>query len=307
MRAAIALDGIIVIDKPSGWTSHDVVAKARGITGQRRIGHTGTLDPAATGVLVLCLGQATRLVEYMSTHEKRYEGEIVLGVSTATDDAEGEVLEERPIPALDDEVLRQLERAFTGPLQQRPPAFSAIKVDGMRAYKRARAGDDAPLPSRPVVVHSLALERNGEGRLGIRVHCGPGTYIRSIARDIGEALGCGAHLANLRRTSAGNFSLSDALTLEQLGGLVAGGDLVEILLQPDEGVATLDAVLIATECAARLRLGLALDGQEPPVRAAAVARIYDASGSFVGIGSVAGNGEIHAIKVLNLAKPASSA
>ena len=157
MRAASALDGIVVIDKPTGWTSHDVVAKTRGITRQRRIGHTGTLDPMATGVLVLCLGQATRLVEYMTAHDKRYVGEIVLGVTTDTDDADGEVISRTPVPDVGPLTLGDLERQFSGRLLQRPPNYSAIKVGGKRAYSLARAGETQELATRPVTVHELRL------------------------------------------------------------------------------------------------------------------------------------------------------
>lgn len=300
----MALDGILVIDKPAGWTSHDVVAKVRGITRQRRIGHTGTLDPMATGVLVLCLGQATRLVEYMITHDKRYEGELVLGATTDTDDAEGNVLEQRTVPAIDDAVLRRLETEFSGNLLQRPPAVSALKVDGKRAYALARAGKPADLPPRPVVVHKLTLAQLAPGRLSIGVHCGPGTYIRSLARDIGERLGCGGHLGSLRRTSAGGFGIGDALTLDKLAACVARGELEEHLLPPDEGIWDFEAAILTAEHCLRLGQGAVLRDIDPPVSGVEVARIYDATGSFVGLGSVAENGEIRALKVMNLAKPA---
>lgn len=294
------LNGILVVDKPAGWTSHDVVAKARGITRQRRIGHTGTLDPMATGVLVLCLGQATRLVEYMTRHDKRYEGEITLGVTTDTDDAEGDELSRAPAPSLDDSALRRIENAFTGALQQRPPAYSAIKVGGKRSYARARAGEALELRARPVVVTELRLEVVQAGRLEIQVRCGPGTYIRSIARDIGETLGCGAHLSRLRRTSVGEFSLRDAVTLEDLSAAVESGTLFELLIQPDEGVVELDAAILAPPQVALLRHGALVQTTDPAFGAVATARIYDASGSFAGIGSVGENGEIRALKVLNL-------
>ncbi|MBA4179063.1 MAG: tRNA pseudouridine(55) synthase TruB [Anaerolinea sp.] len=303
MRAASALDGIIVMDKPAGWTSHDVVAKARGITGQRRIGHTGTLDPMATGVLVLCLGQATRLVEYMTAHDKRYEGEIVLGATTTTDDAEGEILLRRPVPPVVEAQLRELERRFRGYLSQRPPAYSAIKVDGIRAYARARAGEERQLPERPITIHEIALAPLSPGRLRVAVHCGPGTYVRSLARDIGEALGCGAHLGSLRRTHVGRFSLTGATTLNAIAAHVENGTLEEVLLQPDEGIAEFDAAIVDHPRAAKLRFGAVVAGLVPAARATLPARIYDTAGEFVGVGSVAENGEIRGVKVLNLAKP----
>ena len=301
----MGLDGILLVDKAQGWTSHDVVAKARRITGQRRIGHTGTLDPMATGVLVLCLGQATRLVEYMTAHDKRYEGEIQLGSATTTDDAEGEALFHRPVPVIEESTLRTLAQRFRGPLQQRPPNYSAIKVDGQRSYARARAGEEQDLALRPVIVHNIALTALPPERLRVEVHCGPGTYIRSLARDIGELLGCGGHLATLRRTQAGGFTLADAVTLDQLAAHVESGTLDEILRQPDEGITEFDAAIIELERTAKLRLGAMLSAADPGFRASAVARIYDTAGWFLGVGSVAENGEIRGVKVLNLVKPAT--
>ena len=297
------LNGILVIDKPSEWTSHDVVAKARGITRQRRIGHTGTLDPMATGVLVLCLGQATRLVEYMTRHDKRYEGEITLGVSTGTDDAEGDEISRSPAPPLHDLDLRRLEAAFTGALQQRPPAYSAIKVDGKRSYARARAGETVELRTRSVMVRELRLTLAAADRLQISVHCGPGTYIRSIARDIGELLGCGAHLSALRRTSVGGFMLRGATTLEGLAVAAANDALSDLLLQPDEGVGNLSAAIVAPAQADLLRQGSVVRTSDLAFEAAPVARIYEVSGRFAGVGSVHESGQIRGMKLLNLSKP----
>jgi len=295
-RADSGLDGILLIDKPAGWTSHDVVAKARRITGQRRIGHTGTLDPMATGLLVLCLGKATRLVEYMTRHDKKYEGKIILGVATDTDDADGTVISTAPVPDVDEAKLAELIGTFTGTLNQMPPAYSALKVDGQRAYAVARRGGTPDLPKREVRVDRLELTAIGEGRLAISVSCGPGTYIRSLARDIGGALGCGAHLGALRRTQAGGFSVVGATTLDQLTAIVEAGEMEEALLQPDDGILTFDAALVTGEHAEKLSHGLSVQmlGCE---RAAEVARIYDAGGAFIGVGRVGDDGQIRPIKV----------
>jgi len=293
-----APEGILLIDKPPGWTSHDVVARARGLTGQRRIGHTGTLDPAATGLLVLCLGRATRLVEYMTAHDKRYEGIITLGTRTDTDDADGQVTGTTAIPAVTAARLRELEDAFTGTLHQRPPAFSAISVGGSRAYASARRGEAVVLPGRTVRVHSLQLSLLPGERLCVRAHCGPGTYIRALARDIGDHLGCGAHLSALRRLSAGSFSVADAVTLDGLGGAVEGGRLAELLLPPDEGVRDMQAALIGSERGALITHGEPLALHEAPWRAAPSVRIYDAAGAFLGIAEVTEGGIIRPIKVL---------
>lgn len=306
-RASLAappskLDGILVIDKPAGWTSHDVVAKTRGITRQRRIGHTGTLDPMATGVLVLCLGQATRLVEHMTRHDKRYEGEITLGVTTDTDDAEGDELARATVPQLNELDLRRMEAAFTGALLQRPPAYSAIKVDGKRAYALARAGELVELRLRPVTVHELRLTPVAADRLRLEIRCGPGTYVRSIARDIGELAGCGAHLSALRRIAVGDFTLRDATTLEALPKAVANGNFGNLLLQPDEGVADMRAVIVRASQATLLRRGAVILSADPAFEPTPVVRIYDASGGFAGIGSVLESGQIRGLKLLNLEK-----
>lgn len=291
--------GIVLIDKAQGWTSHDVVARCRRVFNMKRIGHTGTLDPMATGLMVVCLGQATRLVEYMTAHDKRYEGRIVLGERTTTDDAEGDVVERLPVPELNDADLSRIESAFTGDILQRPPAFSAVSVGGRRAYAVARAGGTLELAERPVTVHSVRLALCGANQLDLQVHCGPGTYIRSIARDIGTLLGCGAHLSQLRRLSVGRFDVRDAVTLEQLPGAIEASD-GELVLPLDDGVCTMEAALVEDAPAALLAnglrhqlagLGIAID----PVR------VYSRGGSFVGVGSIDQAGEMRLRKVLTLA------
>jgi tRNA pseudouridine55 synthase len=298
MRSASPLAGILLMDKPQGWTSHDVVAKARGITKQRRIGHTGTLDPMATGLLVLCLGQATRLVEYMSGHDKRYEGEIQLGVRTDTDDADGAVIATQAAAALTADGLRRLAERFTGRLMQRPPAYSAVKIAGRRAYSVARAGGAPQLAERPVTVHEMLLERLPMDRLRIVVHCGPGTYVRSLARDIGDELGCGAHLSALRRATVGRFDVHDAVTLAALEAIVAGGRLAEILLPVDDGVSDTAAAILTAGRARLLATGAVLEGASALAKPASLVRIYGSDGTFVGTAAVAENGQIRPLKVL---------
>ncbi|MBE0608598.1 MAG: tRNA pseudouridine(55) synthase TruB [Dehalococcoidia bacterium] len=299
-RPESPLHGLILIDKPAGWTSHDVVAKARRITGQRRIGHTGTLDPMATGLLVLCLGQATRLVEYLTGHDKRYTGEIVLGRTTTTDDAEGETIEERPVPAVTAVELREMERRFTGPLFQLPPAFSAIKVAGKRAYAVARAGETPRLEPRPVAVHTLSLSAVSPGHLAIELHCGPGTYVRSLARDIGAALGCGGHLGSLRRHTAGPFRVEAATTLEGLEAAAERGAFEELLVPSDEGMRDHEAAILAADGCRRFAHGLMHRSAFRTEAPAEAVRIYATSGEFLGVGSVSSLGEIRPVKVLNL-------
>lgn len=211
------MHGFLNLDKPAGMTSHDLVNRVRRLTRQRRIGHAGTLDPAATGVLVIGLGQATRLIEYVQEEtEKRYLATIQLGQTTSTDDAEGAVTDTQPIPTLSAEAIHQLLQQFIGTLQQTPPAYSAIHIDGQRAYDLARRGVAVDLPPREVVITQITLLWWNQSQLHLDIVCGKGTYIRSLARDIGITLGCGAHLANLRRTAVGSFTIDRAITLEQL-------------------------------------------------------------------------------------------
>lgn len=292
------LHGILLVDKPQGWTSHDVVAKTRGLTRQRKIGHTGTLDPMATGLLVLCLGDATRLVEYMADHDKHYSGIITLGMRTDTDDAEGTVIAEHPVPAVTSDTLQSLQRQFTGKLMQRPPAFSAVKVEGKRAYAVARAGGALELKLRPVTVHQLRLALVDERHLAINVHCGPGTYIRSLARDIGDVLGCGAHLSALRRTDVGWFSVNAASTLDGIANASAEGTITELLWQADEGVVDLAAAIVGAGSAELISHGSVI--QTPPTGDApgTSIRIYSVAGSFIGIGRLDANGELRPLKVL---------
>jgi tRNA pseudouridine55 synthase len=252
----------------------------------------------ATGLLVLCLGNATRLVEYMIGHDKRYEGEITLGVTTDTDDAEGAVLASSPVPAVTRELLDELRARFSGAILQTPPAYSALKIAGQRSYRLARAGEAPEHRARPVAVHELVLEATGTATLGIAVHCGPGTYIRSLARDVGEVLGCGAHLSALRRTAVGGFALDDAWEIDTLTALADSGRFEEALRPADEGLAGALAALVTDEHAALLRHGGQFvasgrtgEGPEPT-------RIYNAAGEFVGVGAVAASGLVQAIKVL---------
>ncbi len=291
------LTGVLLIDKEPGWTSHDVVARARRLTGQRRIGHTGALDPMATGLLVLCLGRATRLVEYMMPGEKAYEGEIALGQETDTDDAEGQPTRSAPVPAgvID---LDAIARRFTGEIMQTPPAFSAVKVEGQRAYALARKGESPELQPRPVNVTALRLERIAPDRLRVDVRCGAGMYVRSLARDIGRAVGCGAHLASLRRTGSGPFHVRDAVPVEALGAFAGAGKLEEVVRAADEGVGGSAAAILTTSHAEQIRNGQVAWTRGGFLQPATLARLYGADGSFVGVGEVDVPGRVRALKVV---------
>jgi tRNA pseudouridine55 synthase len=214
-----APDGLLVVDKPSGWTSHDVVGRVRRLAQTRKVGHAGTLDPMATGVLVLGIGRATRLLGHLSLTDKEYDATIRLGVTTLTDDAEGDVLEQRDASAVGD--VRVAVAALTGDIEQVPSSVSAVKVDGVRAYARVRAGQDVQLAPRRVTVSRFEVVQRRGDDLDVHVACTSGTYVRALARDLGAALGVGAHLTALRRTRVGPFALEQARTLDQLADELA--------------------------------------------------------------------------------------
>jgi len=211
---------VVVVDKPPGLTSHDVVARIRRVAGTRRVGHAGTLDPMATGVLVVGVGRATRLLGHLSATEKSYEATIRLGASTTTDDADGAVVSRAFAGDLDEARVRSAVAAFLGEIDQVPSAVSAVKVGGQRSYARVRRGERVDLPPRRVHVFALEVSEvaahHDHTDLAVRVVCSAGTYIRALARDLGAALGVGGHLTRLRRTAVGSFTLADARTLDQL-------------------------------------------------------------------------------------------
>ena len=222
--------GILVIDKPAGWTSMDVCAKLRGVFHEKRVGHSGTLDPMATGVLPIFIGRATRAVEFAANSDKEYIAGLKLGVIANTQDITGEILEERPADVSREQLWAVLER-FTGDIEQVPPMYSAIKRNGQKLYELARAGKEVERKPRPVPIHALeVLEQTGEDLYTIRVRCTKGTYIRTLCHDIGQALACGGCMAFLRRTMAAGFTLEDAVSLERTQ---AEGDPASLLLPVD--------------------------------------------------------------------------
>jgi tRNA pseudouridine55 synthase len=209
-----APDGLVVVDKPAGWTSHDVVGRTRRLARTRKVGHAGTLDPMATGVLLLGIGKATRLLGHLALTDKTYEATIRLGQTTLTDDAEGDVLTTTPVAGVTSEDVAREIAVLTGDLLQVPSSVSAIKVDGVRSYARVRAGESVELRARPVRVSAFELLARRGDELDVSVTCSSGTYIRALARDLGAALGVGGHLTALRRTRVGPFALADAAQLE---------------------------------------------------------------------------------------------
>jgi tRNA pseudouridine55 synthase len=248
------MHGFLNIDKPAGLTSHDVVARVRRAARQKRVGHAGTLDPAATGVLVVALGAATRLIEYVQdATSKRYLATIRLGATTTTDDAEGEVLATAPVPALDAAALERALGQFRGEIMQVPPMYAALHHQGRRLHELAREGIVVERPARPVTIESLELVEWSTPELSIDVMCSKGTYIRALARDLGAALGCGGHLQALRRTAVGTFRIQQATPLAAIE------DRPEIimssLLPPEHAVASWPPVEVDDEQARALRNG----------------------------------------------------
>jgi tRNA pseudouridine55 synthase len=213
------IEGVLLVDKPTDHTSHDVVARLRGKLRMKKIGHAGTLDPMATGLLVILVGKATRLSQYLTNLDKEYEGTVEFGKITNSQDADGEVMETRPVPPMTEEELRAALQGFLGDQYQMPPMFSAIKIDGVPLYKSARKGQEVEREPRFIRVSSWDLLRFAPPRFDFRLRCSKGTYVRTLAHDLGQKLGCGAHLAALRRSATGAFRIEQALTLDQIEAL----------------------------------------------------------------------------------------
>lgn len=276
--------GILVVDKPLGATSFDIVRRIRRAAGEKRVGHAGTLDPAATGVLLVLLGQATRITEYLMDMPKTYRGTVRLGVTTSTYDSEGEITREADASAITEDVLRDALATFVGEIEQVPPAHSAVKIDGERAYHRARRGEDVAMKPRPATIYRIDLTRFEPPTAQIEVECARGTYIRSLAHDLGEKLGCGAHLASLVRTRVGPFTVdaaSDEATLNEAFEANTWHDLIHSM---DCGLIALPAITVEIEDEKDLRHGQAVDlGDDHRPADATEARGYAEDGSLVGI------------------------
>jgi tRNA pseudouridine55 synthase len=275
------VDGVLVVDKPAGPTSHDIVDRARRVLGTRRIGHTGTLDPFATGVLVLCVGRATRLARFLTAGDKAYRASVRLGFATTTDDLTGDPLGP-PRPAdVDAEAVREALRALVGSFDQVPPAFSARQVGGRRLYELARRGAAGARAATPVTVHALDLVSRREDTLELEVRCSAGTYVRALARDLGERLGTGAHLVALRRTRSGAFELGQAVPGESLEAAA------ERLIPLSRLLPELPAVRVGEEGRQRVGHGRELAPEHVlsgfPLTAVDRVRVLDGSGELVAL------------------------
>ncbi len=258
------LHGILNINKPSDWTSHDVVARARRLLGTQKVGHTGTLDPLATGVLLLCVGQATRVAEFLMQGRKVYRAVARMGTVTDTYDVQGKIVATTPLPPFTSESLAVAFRPFVGQIAQTPPAFSAIKQAGVPAYRRARRGEDLRLAPRLVSIEEIRVLDWQPPNLIIEVACSRGTYIRSLIHDFGQAVGCGATLAELTRLRSGAFVVEDAITLETLGSAAAVGQVSRYLHPIAAALTDLIQVPVDADLAERLRHGQSIPCHTPP-------------------------------------------
>jgi tRNA pseudouridine55 synthase len=275
------ISGFLIVDKPVGVTSFSMVSLVRRLTGVKRVGHAGTLDPLASGVLPVAVGQATRLIEYMDDAWKTYEARVRFGVTTDTDDAEGAVTSERDASAVTLTAIEAALTGFVGDIEQRPPAFSAIKVAGKALYRYAREGAAVEAAPRIVRIDGIELQSFVDGEAEMSVQCGKGTYIRSLAHDLGERLGCGAHLAALRRTSSGGFGIEDAHSLDALAAAAAQDALRDLLLAPDRAVERRPAAILGAERGLDVRTGR--DFEMEAREAAEICRAYSTEGEFFGV------------------------
>lgn len=292
-------DGVIVVDKPAGWTSHDVVGKMRGIAGTRRVGHLGTLDPIATGVLPLMIGQATRLARFWDGAEKIYEGVVRFGFATSTYDRAGEPAGPDAAPNITADQIEACLVPMRGEIEQAPPPVSAKKIGGVPAYKLARQNKPVDLAPVRVSIYELTLLGVEGARARIRVRCSAGTYIRSIAHDLGRALGCGAHLEDLVRTQSGAFRIEQARTIEQLQILRDEGRLEEAVIRLRDLLPEFPAVFVNDTTEARIRQGrdftvsaFGVQGEAPHVRA------MGSAGNLIAIGRIVLPRVYHPVVVL---------
>lgn len=294
-RELRAVDGLLILDKPSGPTSNKCLQQVKHLLRAAKAGHTGALDPLASGVLPLCFGEATKVSQFLLDSDKAYRARVKLGVTTATGDSDGEVTATACVPALSADQVEAVLAQFRGRITQQPSVYSALKQNGVPLYKLAREGKEIEPKFRDVTIYSLELLAHEGDELEIEVSCSKGTYVRTLAEDIGKALGCGAHLTALRRLKAGPFTLADSLTIEQVASLAESGELDAKLLAPDQAIADLPAVELDEEQARRIRQGqlVRLAARE----AAPDVRVYFGK-EFVGFGELRGDGTLAAKRLM---------
>jgi tRNA pseudouridine55 synthase len=277
------LDGILNIDKPAGRTSYSVVAMLKRLTGERRVGHAGTLDPAATGVLPVCLGQATRIIEFFTDTTKTYRAVIELGIATDTYDASGRIVQRGDPSKINRAILESALTSFRGAIRQTPPMYSAVKHQGRPLYKLARAGITVERKPRPVTVHRLELVAWQPPSATLEIDCSKGTYIRSLAHDLGQALGCGAHLKNLIRTRYGIFNIKDSVSLPRLEEAFHSGYGENYLLPVDIALQDYNAIVVDYAAEAAIRNGSTVDISGSRNAGESCCRAYSQDGRFLGM------------------------
>lgn len=285
------VDGIVLLDKPIGITSNSALQKVKRIFNANKAGHTGSLDPLATGLLPICLGEATKISGYLLEADKAYTGTCKLGIRTNTADAEGDVIEQHEVAAFSVKQVKQVLSRFTGTLEQIPPMHSAIKQNGQPLYKLAHQGKEVERKARTVHIHALDLVRFEGDELEISLQCSKGTYVRTLAEDIGQALGCGAHLSALRRTQTGAFDIEQAITLEQLAEKAESGfeTLDSVILPMQQALADWPVLQLSDNSAFYLRRGQAVQVAKAPTEGWVCLVSED---GFLGIGEVLGDGKV---------------
>ncbi|MCY1015931.1 tRNA pseudouridine(55) synthase TruB [Pyxidicoccus sp. MSG2] len=288
------MDGVLVIDKPSGPTSFDVVRQVRSLLKLKKVGHTGTLDPMATGVLPLCLGEATKVAGFITEGDKAYDATVRLGAETDTQDAQGQVTARSPVPPLTPALLESALARFRGSFDQVPPMYSAVKVAGKRLYELARAGEEVERAARHVTVYELVLRDYSADRLQLSVRCSKGFFVRTLAFDLGRALGCGAHLEALRRTHSGPFTLAQALPLADLPALAKEGALAPRLVSMADALVELPEVRVSAAEAQRVSHGVPV---EVPAGRPGRVRVMGPAGELLAVAEVVA-GRLRYLRVL---------
>ncbi|NMO21959.1 tRNA pseudouridine(55) synthase TruB [Pyxidicoccus fallax] len=288
------MDGVLVIDKPTGPTSFDVVRQVRSLLKLKKVGHTGTLDPMATGVLPLCLGEATKVAGFITEGDKAYDATVRLGSETDTQDAQGKVTASAPVPPLTPALLEAALARFRGTYEQVPPMYSAVKVAGKRLYELARAGEEVERAARQVTVYELVLRDYSADRLQLSVRSSKGFFVRTLAHELGRALGCGAHLEALRRTHSGPFALAQALPLADLPALLKDGTLASRLVSMADALAELPTVRVGAAEAQRVAHGVPV---EVPASRPGRVRVMGPNGALLAVAEVVG-GRLRYLRVL---------
>ena len=286
------VNGILLLDKPSGITSNEALQQVKRLYFAKKAGHTGSLDPLASGVLPICLGEATKVSAFLLDADKRYEVRCQLGVKTTTADAEGEVISTRPVEDYTEAQIEAVLEQFRGDIEQIPPMYSALKHEGQRLYKLARQGVEVEREPRPVVIHDLTLTGRGDDWLDIAVHCSKGTYVRTLVEDIGEQLGCGAHVSALRRTAVGPYGDDKLVTLEELEAIKEKDKRAtdDLLLPVETALSQWPAVNLSADAAFYLRQGQAVLVPRAPT--SGWVRLYEGEHTFLGMGEILDDGRV---------------